>query len=154
MVTGIRGNLSPFTSTSLWFCLESAKQSAECLLIRIMVLPMTEVTNMSRTPDIISPTCFRLHHCIIQANRKQDVWYAFGLLVQCPFYLIRYPITGNRMLREHQQKFIMDANGLFNTRPFYHQFSCLRAQTSSAHPHFVNLHRGVQQKHDLCLSTR
>jgi len=78
------------------------------LLIRSVILPLTEVANKAYPADIPYPSGSGVHHGVIEPNGKEDGrfrWLAFPLEGQFHFPLD--PITLHSMFGEDQQQFVL-----------------------------------------------
>lgn len=53
--------------------LEIAEEAFEGLLILSMALPLAEVADASRAPDLDRPVAAGLHHAVVDACGKEDV---------------------------------------------------------------------------------
>jgi hypothetical protein len=98
-----------------WFVgLQIAKQTFQSLVVEVVVFPVREVPDMPRTANICSPGGATSHDMTVQTNRKKDSSLLFGLLLKSGFYLILDPCAFHRLLRENQQKFIIQTNRFIN----------------------------------------
>src|SRR5882724_9038611 len=78
--------------------LQIPQQPIKCLLIQIMVLPITKIPNVPRPPYVRRPGLIRIHHCIIQPDRKQNGPLLLALFFERSFNLFLNPRAFDRML--------------------------------------------------------
>lgn len=77
-------------------------------LIRWPILPLPEVPDKAHPTNISSPGCLRVHHCIIQPNRKKDErfgWLLFSLKGQLDFPLD--PIAFDGIFGEDEEQLVL-----------------------------------------------
>jgi hypothetical protein len=115
----MQASVSMLLSDSRSLHFQIAQQFIQDFLIGVVLLPIAKITNIPCAANVICPTRRALLDSIIYANRKQCGCVLFVLFGKSCFHFKSYPRTVDGMLREYQQQFIMQANGLVNAISSY-----------------------------------
>jgi hypothetical protein len=87
---------------------EVSEQSLKRSLIRLVVFPMGEVTDMAGTFNLTCPSSVCIINCVINLDRKQDrsAILALAFFLECRFDFIFDPITFHRSSRKYDKEFV------------------------------------------------
>jgi hypothetical protein len=69
-------------------CFEITRETLQCLLIIIVLLPLCEVSNTPPATKYRRPRLSRLHHILVKTYRKKHLALLPLLFLQSPFDLI------------------------------------------------------------------
>ena len=75
-----------------------------------MLFPVSKVTDVARVANESRPAALDFHNGLVQTNREEDGAVLFPFFGKRCFHFLFDPFTGNRVLREHQQQFIVEVN--------------------------------------------
>ena len=92
--------------------LQVAQEALQALLIAVVVFPGGEVADEAGVFDMGCPGSSAVHDGAIQANREQDKTAVAPFFCECRFDFKLHPGAPDRLLRKHQQQFVVEAAGV------------------------------------------
>ncbi len=103
----------------LCLCLQIPQQPFQRLLVVVVALPPGEVADMPGATNVCCPRFCGLHHALIYTNRKEHLFVMLALFFKSSFDFLFHPLAPDRVFREDEQQFIIEANRLINTMPYF-----------------------------------
>lgn len=86
----LRGAKAPLAMTMCeelfaWLRFQIAQQAVKGFFLGVVILPIAEVTNVARAPDVCRPRDVCVHHCFVEHGREKDtsITGASRLLISC-----------------------------------------------------------------------
>jgi hypothetical protein len=93
------------------------QELVESLHVSIVLFPSLHIPDVSHTPEVCGPGDPSLLHRVVDLNGEQYELMSFALLLEGRLSFFLNPLAANGMLREDQEHFVMDADGLIDSRP-------------------------------------
>src|ERR1700693_2579780 len=106
--------MRPATAYSLHACFQITEQSLKGCSVSGMLVPITEIANMSCAANVSRPRLGSFHDGFIDPDRKKHHPIVTFLPFACGVHFTFHPATLHRGLGQNEHYLVIDPNRFFN----------------------------------------